>query len=166
MRICYTLYLIMATLASTLRLGCWNVRGLSASIPYLRNLLGRSDIFCISEHWLHKNRLLCLDEISDDFLNFGRANRASTEAEFGLKRGQGGVAIFWREELSGVSVIENITHDRICGLRIQDAKGATVVILSVYIPAVGAHDDLSGILDDVSNIINNLDEDVVYMWRL
>ena len=161
MRICYTFIIIMATLASTLRIGCWNVRGLSASIPYLRELLDSSDIFCVSEHWLHRNRLNCLDDISKDFLNFSRASKSSTENNFGLKRGQGGVAIMWRKELSGVSVIDNILHDRICGLRIQDARGTTLVILSVYMPAVGAHDDLSDVLDDVSNIIDNLDEDVV-----
>ena len=153
----------MAALVSTLRVGCWNVRGLSASIPCLRELLGNTDIFCISEHWLHRNRLNCLDEISNEFSNTGCASRASSEDNFGMKRGQGGVAIFWRKELSGVSVIEGIKHDRICALRMQDARGVTLVIMSVYLPAAGAKDDLSSTLDDLSNFIDNLDDDVVPM---
>ena len=157
----FIIYLIMATVMNTLKIGCWNVRGLSASIPYLRNLLDKSDISCINEHWLHRNRLNYLNEISNEFLNFGRAGKSSTERNFGLKRGQGGVAIFQRKNLSGVSIIENILHDRICGLRIQDAKGSSIVIFSVYMPAVGGHDDLAGTLDDLSSFIDNLDEDAV-----
>ena len=58
-------------------------------------------------------------------------------------------------------MIENITHDRICRLRVQDARGRILVFLSVYMPAVGARDDLAGVLDDLSNIIDNLDDDVI-----
>ena len=157
----YILYIIMAMLVNTLRVGCWNVRGLSASILYLRNLLDNSDIFCISEHWLHNNRLNCLTEISNKFSTFGRASRKSTENNFGLKRGQGGVAMFWRNSLAGVSIIDEIVNDRICGLRVQDARGTTTVVLSVYMPAVGAKDDLASTLDDLSGILYNFDDDVV-----
>ena len=69
--------------------------------------------------------------------------------------------MFWRNSLAGVSIIDEIVNDRICGLRVQDARGTTTVVLSVYMPAVGAKDDLASTLDDLSGILYNFDDDVV-----
>ena len=46
-------------------------------------------------------------------------------------------------------------------MRVQDARGSTYVVLSVYMPAVVARDDLAAILDDQSGIIYNLEDDTV-----
>ena len=76
-------------------------------------------VVATSEHWLHKNRLNVFDDISDTHNYFARSSRFSSSETFGSTRGQGGVAIFWRKDFAGVSVISDIIHDRICGIRLH-----------------------------------------------
>ena len=140
-----------------LKIACWNCRGLSSSIPFLRSLLDRNDIVLISEHWLHNNRLQQLDEIHNDFNVCGRSSRLSSEETYGIRRGQGGVAIFWRKDLKGVSTIETIRHDRICGIRLECAEGSVLVVLSVYMPAGGSSDNIEVALDELGAIIDDLE---------
>ena len=75
-----------------------------------------------------------------------------------MRRGSGGVAIYWRNSLSGVSPLLNIKHDRVCGIRLQTSNGTVVHILSVYMPTPGSSDDLGQILDELAGIVENLDE--------
>ena len=94
---------------------CWNSRGLSVAIPFLRDMMLRNDIIFLSEHWLQKNRLYVLDEIDSNFQCFGRASKGAPAESYGLHRGQGGVAIFWRNDFKGVSTMDTVRHHRICG---------------------------------------------------
>ena len=146
---------------NTLRVACWNTRGFSAAIPCLRELLSKNDVVAISEHWLHNNRLNLLNEASDKFFTHGRASRNASEESYGLQRGMGGVAIFWRKDMKGISKLETITHDRICGIRIQCQKGPAVVVLSVYMPASGSNDNLSVSLEELEGIIDSFEEETI-----
>ena len=108
---------------SGFRVKTWNVRGYLSSIPYIRHLLNDCDILCVSEHWLHYNRHYILNDISATHYVHVRSSRASCASNFGVGRGQGGVAIFWRKELSGISVVSEIIHDRVCAIRLQTGTG-------------------------------------------
>ena len=147
--------------SKTLRVCSWNSRGLSAAVPYLRSILADCDICTLSEHWLHNNRLSQLSELSSDFNFCARASTESSEERYGIRRGQGGVGILWRKSLRGVSVIETIKHDRICGIRVQTEEGAVLVFLSVYMPAVGSRTNLLVTLNELEGIIGSLDDDIV-----
>ena len=150
-----------ASFKNNLNIACWNCRGLSASIPFLRTLLKENDVVCVSEHWLHNNCLSQLDEVSLDFQNFGKSSRVSSEESFGLRSGQGGVAIFWRNSLRGVTAIRTIDHDRICGIRMECEEGSVIVILSVYMPASGSRDSLVVTLNELEAIIGGLEEGAI-----
>ena len=144
-----------------LKIGCWNSRGLSASVPFLRKILTDNDIFMVSEHWLHSNRLHMLGDISLDFDYHAKASKNSSEEVYGIKRGQGGVAIFWHKKLKGVSIIETLKHDRICGIRMEGPNGSVFVFLSVYLPASGSRESLAITLDELSSYIEGLDDNVI-----
>ena len=144
-----------------IKVACWNCRGLSASIPFLRTLLSSNDIVLVSEHWLHNNRLHQLNEVSSEFYTCARASRRSSEENFGLRRGQGGVAIFWRKNLRGITVIETIKHDRICGIRMEGMDNTIFIFLSVYMPASGSRDNFTVTIDELEAIIDNLEEGAV-----
>ena len=131
----------------------WNSRGLVASIPYLRELMRSNDVICLSEHWLHSNRLTCLEEISDQFNVIARASKQSDASMYGISRGQGGVAIMWRKSMKGISPITEITHDRICGIRVQSKKGLVLNIYSVYMPSPGCSGNFDEVLDELSEVI-------------
>ena len=120
-----------------------------------------SDIITLSEHWLHNNRLSQFSEISLDFNFCARASKESSEEEYGIHRGQGGVAILWRKTLKGVSSIETIKHDRICGVRVQVADGAVLVILSVYLPAAGSKTCLKVTIDELEGILETIEDNAI-----
>ena len=141
-----------------LRISNWNSRGFSAAIPYLRELLDASDIVTVCEHWLHKNQLFKLSDVNNEFLCHGRSSKAASDENFGIRRGSGGVAIYWRKNLSGISPLLNIDHDRVCGIRMQTANNAVINVLSVYMPAAGSVEGLAPVLDELSCIIESLDE--------
>ena len=138
-----------------LNITTWNSRGLVASIPYLRHLLKSSNIICITEHWLHSNRLIKLADISPDIEYFGRASKFSSSENFGYSKGQGGVAILWNKCLKSVTPLVHIQHDRICGIRLQNESAAVINIFCVYLPARGCDDDIVTTLDELSAILDN-----------
>ena len=144
-----------------LRIANWNSRGLSAAIPYLREILANNDIVAISEHWLHRNQLYKLNEVDSDFFCIGKSSRLASEEYFGVRRGSGGVAIYWRKNMSGVSPLLSITHDRVCGIRIQTESNTIINVLSVYMLAVGSCDDHSTAFDELSYILESLEDGAV-----
>ena len=140
-----------------LAITAWNVRGIQSAIPYLRELLAESKIVCISEHWLFENNLCILDQISEDFNVVSAASKFSSPDVFGRGRGQGGVALFWRCDLPGVTPISDLVHDRVCGIRFQTPKGMVLNILAIYLPARGSDEDLGTTLDEIAEIIDSRD---------
>ena len=84
-----------------------------------------------------------------------RSSRHSGSENFGVRRGQGGVAILWRKNLSGVSPITDIVHDRVCGIRIQTSSKRVINIYSVYLPSQGSSDDFNIAVDEIAEIINS-----------
>ena len=95
-----------------LRVACWNARGYLSDIPYIRELLKEVDILAVSEHWLHANRLRILEGISPTHFVHAHASRDAADENYGCKRGQGGRDIFWRKNLSGISKVSEIIHDK------------------------------------------------------
>ena len=132
----------------------WNSRGMLTSIPYLNILMKDNDIITISEHWLHANCLHKLLDISDEFYCISRASKHSCPEQYGVRRGQGGVAIFWRKTLNGVSPISEIIHDRMCGLRLQTKSKRIVNIFSIYLPSQGSA-DFGTVIDECAEIVND-----------
>ena len=139
-------------------IACWNTRGFLTSVPYLKQLLQNNDIIAISEHWLHANRLQDLNGISNEFNCISRASKHSGAEVYGIRRGQGGVALFWRKSLAGASPMSDITHDHICGLRIQLKTGQVINIFSIYLPTQGSCDNFDITMDELVSIINSKED--------
>ena len=131
------------------------MRGYLSGMPFVKKLLTDVDVLAISEHWLHSNRLGVLNEVSDTHYVFARASKNSAAKFYGSRRGQGGVAIYWRKSIPGFSKVREIIHDRACVIRYQPKKGVVFFFISVYLPAQGSEDDLETVLDEVSEIIES-----------
>ena len=138
-----------------LKITSWNARGFAGAVPYLRKLVKDNDIVAVSEHWLHGNKLNRLAEVSDKVNFCARASQFSKPENYGIKRGQGGVALFWKKELVGVSEFTSIIHDRICGIRLQTERGGILNIFSVYLPAMGCGEDYGSCLDDMAEVLES-----------
>ena len=145
-------------MGSKLNLACWNSRGMTTAVPYLRQLMETNDIIAVNEHWLHKNRLVFLELISENFLYHAIASNAAGAENFGLKRGQGGVALFWRRGIKGISPITSIQHDRICGIRLNSPSHGLMVILSVYLPDSSSRDNFDMCLEQLFSIVDSMDD--------
>ena len=141
----------------------WNSRGFTAAIPFLRELVRVNDVVTISEHWLHENRLSMLEQVSNNVLFCGRASRFASAENYGCSRGQGGVAIIWNKNITGITEVKNIIHDRICVVRLQTLNGGVIFIYSVYLPAQGSSEDFSSVLDDLAEIIEARGETSSYV---
>ena len=140
-----------------LSIACWNSRGLVTSLPYLHELLKSNDIVALSEHWLHANKLNSLTEISPDFDVIARSSKFADASDYGCKRGQGGVALFWRKSLGGVTPITTLKHDRFCGVRLQCDTGRIINIISVYMPSPGATEKLNETIDELAEAIDKME---------
>ena len=131
---------------------------MTAAIPYLKSILEDNDIVTINEHWLHANRLDLLEAIHNDFHVVARSSKYASSDTYGLTRGQGGTAIFWRKSLGGVSSFNNISHDRFCAIRLETDNGSIMNIFSVYMPDVSSKDDFCTILDELACAIDQMEE--------
>ena len=141
-----------------LSLACWNARGYLSSVPYLKKILAETDVVALCEHWLHNNRLSILDKIVDSHHVFARSSKVCTAESYGHGRGQGGVAVFWRKDIPGFSMVSDIIHDRACVLRYQPQHGEVYFFVSVYLPSLGGEEDLRTVLDEVSEVIESREE--------
>ena len=152
----YDLSAIMITLMNkSLNITAYNSRGLSLSIPYIRDILVSCDILCISEHWLHSNRTSKLSELGTNIEFCVRSSCYANSDNYGVKRGQGGVAFVWKKSLGGISEFKDLTNDRICGVCVQTSSGAILNILSCYLPSKGSPESFDSALDDPAEIISS-----------
>ena len=135
----------------------WNLRGFPSSIPYLRKLVTTHDIVLVSEHWLHANQINRMEEISTKASYFVRASNEAGADKYGISRGEGGVAIIWRKEMKGVTPLMEITHDRICGIRVQMEDKVVLNIFSVYLPSKGCKGSLEGSKGELSAILEGVE---------
>ena len=136
----------------------WNSRGMCAAVPYLRELTSRHEFIFVTEHWLHSNRLSKFREISDNICSWGKSSKYSDAEYYGSVRGQGGVAVLWDKTLGGVTPLNHITHDRICGVRWENAKGAICNLFCVYLPAKGNEESFEQVVDELSAILDSTED--------
>ena len=68
------------------------------------------------------------------------------------------MATFWRNNIAGISKVSDIIHDRICALHLQIDDSRVFYFISVYLPAQGASEDLEASIDELSVIVNSIEE--------
>ena len=155
----YEKYNTYMQVQNQISIACWNMRGFKSSVPYVRQLIKGNDVVLLSEHWLHANRLFLFDESFDGTEYFARSSRFSGADSYGTGRGQGGVAVIWRKDVGGVVPINDILHDRFCGIRLQTTSGVKLNIFSIYLPAAGCGEDIGCTLDELAGILETRDGD-------
>ena len=119
---------------TSLKITCWNCRGLSNSTQYLNELISDgSDVIILSEHWLWPFELHRLKETHPDFMGWGQADSRLTSTSDST-RGCGGVGVIWRRDLCGTTIPES-GSDCICGIRIKIKDSQQFLsIIAVYLP--------------------------------
>ena len=120
----------------TLRTTAWNMNCMYNSAgPYLHDLLNQTDILVVSEHGLFPCELYKLDTLHTDFLVSAKSSKQLTDAEFGHKRGSGGVAIMWHKNMCNFVVsLPKLGTDRMCVIQLQLQDTSKLFIVGVYMP--------------------------------
>ena len=116
---------------SSLNFICWNCSGIYGNFVYARELLKDSDIFALSEHWLYKDELCFLNSLDSNFDVFATSSSLNSDSTR-WKRGQGGVALFWRKT---IKVKKLTATDRMIAIKIKCDSGREIVVCSVYLPS-------------------------------
>ena len=119
----------------SLRVSCWNMRGLSGSLPFVNYLLNDSDICIISEHHLYECELHKLSQINEQYESYGKScNRLSNDNLYHA-RGYGGIAILWNKSLSNnIQKCSELGDDRICVIKLTHDGSLPLFIVGVYLP--------------------------------
>ena len=89
-----------------------------------------TDILAVSEHWLYHDSVSFLDSLDENFECFARSSDLN-DLNFRWKRGQGGVAIFWRRNLECQPMSGG--NDRLVAIKLKGTLN--LVICSVYFPS-------------------------------
>lgn len=122
-----------------LTVGCYNARGLVTALPFIRKQLAHIDILAVTEHWLYQDALPELDKVMNSHRGWGRADNRLKEFKHttGWRRGQGGVALLWKESIDyAVHKLED-GNDRIIGVRVRLQSGQKIFVFAAYMPHSG-----------------------------
>ena len=126
----YSLFLM-----STIIIASWNATGIMSSASYANNFLKKESIqvLGLSEHWLYRHSLHCLQAIHNSSNCFGVCNNALNTPS-NRRVGKGGVAILWHRSLDNQVSPLDIDSDRICGIQYRVSPNIHYYILQVYAP--------------------------------
>lgn len=117
---------------SQLSIVSWNCRGLQYAEPYLQSLAKCNDIVIVCEHWLWPYELSRLPHLLDGFSSVSCSDKRLDENS-SLKRGCGGVAIFWMKAIKAISV--PTSSDRLLAIQLPMAEFTALSIVGVYLPS-------------------------------
>ena len=87
-----------------------------------------------------------------------RASKLASAEEYGVGRGQGGVALFWDKDIFGMTAVTDVILDRACAIRLQTQSGNIFYFISVYMPALGSGESLDNSLDEITEVIESREE--------
>ena len=120
---------------TTLKIACYNARGIMASSVYISEFLQKNDIdiLAISEHWLFPQSLRYLDSIDNDYMGWGVCCK-NADPILNHHRGKGGVAFLFKKSLRHVIQYVDIDHDRIQGVSIH-TNDTPLLLFNVYMPS-------------------------------
>ena len=121
--------------SSFLSIGCYNIKGAMRNVMYLDKLLNeyKLDICVISEHWLFEESLGFLDSVSSNYLSYGISDCTLNPLD-PYRRGKGGVAIMWKDNLTPNIKKIDCDNDRLIGISLQLSESHSITIIGVYLP--------------------------------
>ena len=142
-----------------LNLGTINIGGILGNIAYLERVLASVDILAIQEHWLYPESLNMLNSVHHNYNSWGRCS-SSLDLNSVWRRGKGGVAFCWNSKLDQyIETLDSIGNDSVIGIKLRQADGSFLFLISVYFPCSNApsalYRETVDCLEDVLNQIND-----------
>ena len=115
-----------------LRCCSFNCRGWNNGKITLKNYVDSIDLCFVQEHWLLRDCLNLVNEISPDLYSAGVSG---INCDF-LWRGRpyGGCSLLYRKSLDSCVTPLDTHSDRFCSLKICDLSGVSYLLICVYMP--------------------------------
>ena len=125
--------------SKSIAITAWNMGcAYSTALPYINELMKKSDIICLSEHSLYPCELHKLKDINNDFDSLSKASRTLNDQNLNNIQGNGGCAILWHKKLANhIRPLPEVGSDRICVIELTTENRDKLYILSVYLPYQG-----------------------------
>ena len=119
-----------------LRCCTFNCRGWNNGLLSLQCLINSFDLCFIQEHWLHRDHLHKINNVSSEFLSVSVSGMDSGVLLQG--RPFGGCSILYRKSLASfISPLVSCSN-RFCGVKFVDSCGLSHLLLCVNLPARGS----------------------------
>ena len=143
---------------SQIRLATWDIGGIMSNVLHLQNILRKSDICVLLEHWLYPDSLTFLSSVNEEFVGWGRSSY-DLNLDSLWRRGKGGVAFLWRKTVNAyVTRMENLGNDRILVIRVE-AQNWNFYVVGVYLPSSNQPIEIyRRCLDVLEDSLNQLDD--------
>ena len=113
----------------------WGARGIYGNFSYAKVLLKTCDVLAVTEHWLYQDELSFLETLDGNF-KCHCSSSSQNDLNYRWKRGQGGVAILWRDRnYFGQKIFTQ--SDRIIAVKIKSKQNQSLSLLicCVYLPS-------------------------------
>ena len=104
-------------------------------MTYLKSVLDNLDICCIQEHWLFSSEKHLLEQLSKNMVVIAKSvDEEQPELSMTARRGFGGVAIFWKEEIDDKVHILNDGNSRLQVIHLE-TDGVPICLINIYMPS-------------------------------
>ncbi len=115
----------------------YNANNFNSNRVCITDLLKKSHVLCLQEHWLFDFESDILDSFSTDHNVFSKSvDREDPISPIQRPRGYGGVAIFWRKDLNNIIKSLDDGDHRITAITVN-TKDEKICIINVYMPCRG-----------------------------
>ena len=105
----------------------FNCRGWNNGLLSLRGLIDSFDLCFIQEHWLHRDHLYKINNVSSDFLSVSVSGMDCGVLLQG--RPFGGCSILYRKSLASFIYPVMSCSNRFCGVKFVDSSGLSCLCL-------------------------------------
>ena len=116
-----------------LRCCSFNCRGWNNGKHTLQTYINSIDLCFVQEHWLLRDHLNTVRDISPDFLSVGVSGVSSDSLCCG--RPYGGCSILYRKSLSSCITPLDTFSDRFCSVKLCDSSGLSYLLVCAYMPS-------------------------------
>ena len=128
-------FYILLSVVITMFMITYNCRGYnSIKACFITRLLSQCDVLFIQEHWLLRDKLHLLQNISEEFIVFSKSS--IDDGKLLIGRSYGGTAIFIRKSIKCTITNCDIECDRFNAMLV-DFYNFAVLITCFYMPCVG-----------------------------
>ena len=140
----------------------FNCRGWNNGLTTLSHFIDSVDLCFLQEHWLLRDQLHLINNISSDFLSVSVCGMDNSELVCG--RPYGGCSILYQKSLASCITALGSCSNGFCGVKFNCSSGLSMLLVCVYMPSSSSPSSFSEYLNtlgELDGFIHSYHSDVV-----